>query len=69
MCLMKNWNAGAQTGRLLRKAMSRGYVHMYLNHVMQADKGADFDFLIGEVRQRSPPAKSLEDQIIRAIGL
>ncbi|MEM8488339.1 MAG: IlvD/Edd family dehydratase, partial [Bacteroidota bacterium] len=26
---------------------SRGYVSMYMNHVMQADKGADFDFLIG----------------------
>ncbi len=25
----------------------RGYVHLYINHVMQADKGADFDFLSG----------------------
>ncbi len=25
----------------------RGYVSMYMSHVMQADKGADFDFLIG----------------------
>ena len=28
-------------------AMSRGYVSMYLNHVEQADRGADFDFLVG----------------------
>ena len=28
-------------------SMERGYVRMYMNHVMQADKGADFDFLIG----------------------
>lgn len=25
----------------------RGYVSLYLNHVMQADKGADLDFLVG----------------------
>jgi dihydroxy-acid dehydratase len=28
-------------------AMPRGYVSMYLNHVQQANLGADFDFLIG----------------------
>jgi dihydroxy-acid dehydratase len=28
--------------------MERGYVSMYLNHVQQADKGADFDFLVGK---------------------
>ncbi len=26
---------------------TRGYVHLYINHVMQADKGADLDFLQG----------------------
>jgi L-arabonate dehydrase len=26
---------------------ARGYVSLYLNHVQQADKGADFDFLLG----------------------
>lgn len=25
----------------------RGYVHLYINHVEQADKGADLDFLVG----------------------
>jgi len=25
----------------------RGYIRMYLNHVMQANEGADFDFLLG----------------------
>jgi dihydroxy-acid dehydratase len=25
----------------------RGYVSMYLDHVMQANEGADFDFLVG----------------------
>ena len=29
-------------------ASERGYVNLYVNHVMQADKGADFDFLIGK---------------------
>ncbi len=33
---------------------SRGYVSMYMNHVMQADKGADFDFLIGGSRSDVP---------------
>jgi dihydroxy-acid dehydratase len=28
--------------------MERGYVSMYLSHVQQADKGADFDFLMGK---------------------
>jgi dihydroxy-acid dehydratase len=28
-------------------AMPRGYVSMYLDHVQQANLGADFDFLIG----------------------
>ncbi|WP_217603803.1 IlvD/Edd family dehydratase [Chitinophaga sp. GbtcB8] len=27
--------------------MNRGYVSLYVNHVLQADKGADFDFLVG----------------------
>jgi L-arabonate dehydrase len=26
---------------------TRGYVNLYVNHVQQADKGADFDFLEG----------------------
>jgi len=26
---------------------TRGYVHLYVNNVQQADKGADFDFLVG----------------------
>ena len=33
---------------------SRGYVSMYMNHVMQADKGADFDFLIGKSGSEVP---------------
>ena len=34
------WNAP-------KAAAERGYVHMYINHVMGADKGADLDFLVG----------------------
>jgi L-arabonate dehydrase len=29
-------------------AMIGGYQHLYREHVMQADKGADFDFLVGK---------------------
>lgn len=28
-------------------AAQRGYVHLYVSHVQQADTGADFDFLVG----------------------
>ena len=27
---------------------TRGYAKLYVDHVMQADKGADFDFLVGK---------------------
>ena len=30
-----------------KPAATRGYVHLYINHVMGADKGADLDFLQG----------------------
>ncbi len=36
----KRWEQTAQP-------MNRGYVSLYVNHVLQADKGADFDFLVG----------------------
>jgi len=26
---------------------ARGYARMYVDHVLQADQGADFDFLLG----------------------
>ena len=29
-------------------ASRRGYVNLYVQHVLQADKGADFDFLVGK---------------------
>ena len=35
---------------------TRGYVSMYLNHVQQADKGADFDFLVGKSGAGVPQA-------------
>jgi dihydroxy-acid dehydratase len=28
-------------------AADRGWVRLYVEHVLQADRGADFDFLIG----------------------
>ncbi|MGN6215122.1 IlvD/Edd family dehydratase [Parafilimonas sp.] len=36
----KNWKKPAP-------AATRGYVNLYINHVQQADKGADLDFLVG----------------------
>jgi len=36
-------------------AYERGYGKMFIDHVQQADKGADFDFLVG--RSGTPPSK------------
>ena len=33
-----------------KSSFCRGYVNLYVNHVMGADKGADFDFLQGSFR-------------------
>jgi len=35
-------------------AMSRGYWKLYIDHVLQADRGADFDFLIGRTGPMVP---------------
>jgi dihydroxy-acid dehydratase len=32
----------------------RGYVKLYIDHVLQADRGADFDFLVGGSGPRVP---------------
>lgn len=37
-----------QTWQPRPPAMERGYVHLYLSHVQQADTGVDFDFLVGK---------------------
>jgi L-arabonate dehydrase len=33
--------------KTLAPVYERGYVSLYARHVLQADKGADFDFLVG----------------------
>jgi len=35
-------------------AMSRGYWKLYIDHVLQADRGADFDFLVGRTGPMVP---------------
>ena len=32
----------------------RGYVRMYMDHIMQADTGCDFDFLVGKSGSEVP---------------
>jgi len=34
--------------------MTSGYQSLYIQHVMQADKGADFDFLKAAAATKSP---------------
>ncbi|MFM7295466.1 MAG: dihydroxy-acid dehydratase, partial [Burkholderiales bacterium] len=33
----------------------RGFTRMYVEHVTQADKGCDFDFLMGTAKTPEPP--------------
>ena len=33
--------------RAPESSYQRGYARLYLDHVLQADRGADFDFLVG----------------------
>ena len=35
-------------GSRRRRAPTRGWVKLYFEHVLQADKGADLDFLVGK---------------------
>jgi len=41
----KNWKQPPHVAQ-------RGYVNLYVKHVLQADKGADFDFLVGKSGSR-----------------
>jgi hypothetical protein len=34
-------------GRQCPASPTRGYAKMYVEHVLQADRGCDFDFLVG----------------------
>jgi dihydroxy-acid dehydratase len=36
-------------------AATRGYVKLYIDHVLQADRGADLDFLVGNSGSAVPP--------------
>jgi len=36
-------------------AATRGYVKIYIDHVLQADRGADLDFLVGNSGSAVPP--------------
>jgi dihydroxy-acid dehydratase len=36
-------------------AANRGYVKLYIDHVLQADRGADLDFLVGHSGSAVPP--------------
>ena len=38
-----------------KPAHDRGYGKLYIDHVQQADKGVDFDFLVGS--SGTPPSK------------
>ena len=39
----------------------RGYVKLYVDHVLQADQGADLDFLVGGGGAPSSPRQPLDE--------
>lgn len=43
----ENWKPDHQNA-------NRGYIHLFQQHVLQADKGVDFDFLVGESGSNVP---------------
>ena len=43
----RSWRAAAPRGRPPAPAQDSGYVQLYVEHVQQADQGADLDFLVG----------------------
>jgi dihydroxy-acid dehydratase len=44
----KHWRAPA-------RFTERGFTRLYVDHVTQADKGCDFDFLMGNAKTPEPP--------------
>ena len=44
---MRSSRGGGRRGRRGRTASTSGYLRMFLDHVLQADEGVDFDFLRG----------------------
>ena len=47
LCREDDWLGVGRPGSRPRRAYSRGYARLYVEHVLQADKGADLDFLVG----------------------
>ena len=47
-CRTPSSRGGRQSGRVRRSILARGYNKLYVDHVLQANKGADLDFLVGK---------------------
>ena len=47
MSPMPNWNGAAKKWKAPAPMADRGYVKLYIDHVNQADEGADRDILVG----------------------
>ena len=45
--LRTNWTADARPGQPPPPLANGGYQKLYIDHVLQADHGADLDFLVG----------------------
>ena len=57
---MPNSSAAAPTGSPPSRALTSGYWKLYIDHVLQADEGADLDFLRGKrgvVRAEGQPLR------------
>jgi len=52
--LTASWPAVVLRGSAESVRQARGYARMYVDHVLQADQGADFDFLLGVTPELRP---------------
>ena len=43
--------------------MLSGYQRLYFDHVLQADRGVDLDFLVGQRRRRRAPRVALTGRL------
>ena len=51
---MRSWRGAARRGSSRRRATRRGYGALFAQHITQADKGCDFDFLHGGAATPDP---------------
>ena len=60
--MTKPWRSAELRGGSAPPAPKRGWAKLYVDHVLQADEGADLDFLVGGSGRAVPTRVSLNNQ-------